>query len=134
MTDQTACRPGTIATIGLPVSLYDLENVLEPTHGDERRVIGHGDHLDVFVPEAEQRTTLTIPGNPKAIREALCVAESATLRNVDEQNRHGAREVLGALIQECDRHRPPGPDGKHGNRHTALCGCDDVTETTEETK
>lgn len=65
MTDQTACRPGTIATITLPIGLYDLENALEPTHGDERRVIGHGGHLDVFVPETEQRTTLTIPSDPR---------------------------------------------------------------------
>lgn len=78
----------------------------------------------------EQRTTLTIPGDPKMIREALCVAEQATLWNVDEQNLHGAREVLGALIQECDRHRPLAPDGKHGDRHTATCGCDDVSEET----
>lgn len=86
------------------------------------------DDLDHVEAEPEQRTTLTIPGDPKAIREALCVAEGATLRNVDEEDWHGAREVLGALIQECDRHRPLGPDGKHGNHHTATCGCDDVPE------
>src|SRR5690606_25377596 len=84
----------------------------------------------VTVVSVPEQTTLTIPGGPKMIREALCVAEGATLRNVGKQNLHGAREVLGALIQECDRHRPLGPDGKHGDRHTATCGCDDVSEET----
>lgn len=78
--------------------------------------------------EVEKTTTLTIPGDPKTIREALCVAEGATLQNVDKRNLYGAREVLGALLKECDRHRPLGPDGKHGNRHTVTCGCDDAPE------
>lgn len=132
MTDQTACRPGTIARIPLPIGLYDLENALEPTHGDGRRVIGHGDHLDVFVPEDEEpppSTSLTIPHDPKAIREALCLTWAALVcRYMHLDGADHAARVLNALIQECDRHRPLGPDGKHGDRHTATCGCDDVPE------
>jgi hypothetical protein len=30
---------------------------------------------------------------------------------------------LQVLIDECDRMRPLGPDGKHGDRHTVECGC-----------
>lgn len=96
-----------------------------PSWATSADLVEHGPLTVVSVPG---QTTLTIPGGPKMIREALCVAEGATLRNVNEQNRHWVREVLGALIQECDRHRPLGPDGGHGNRHTATCGCDDVSE------
>lgn len=71
-------------------------------------------------------TTLTVPQVPKMIREALCVAEHAVNQNVADINKHGAPQVLAALINECDRHRPTGPDGKHGGRHTPTCGCEDV--------
>lgn len=71
-------------------------------------------------------TTLTVPQVPKMVREALCVAEHAVNQNVADINKHGAPDVLAALINECDRHRPTGPDGKHGDRHTPTCGCEDV--------
>lgn len=71
-------------------------------------------------------TTLTIADGPKMLREALCVAEHAVNRNIEPQNQHGAPRILAALIAECDRHRPLGPDGKHGDRHTDTCGCDDM--------
>ncbi len=29
-----------------------------------------------------------------------------------------------ALIDHLDLHRPLGPDGKHGDRHTPTCGCE----------
>lgn len=130
MTDQTACRPGTIATIALPANMAVVSAIVAGIVRTRPgvRAVQHGDHMDVCAPETEQRTTLTIPGDPKMIREALWVADHATRWNIDEEDWHGAREVLSALIQECDRHRPLGPDGKHGNRHTATCGCDDVPE------
>lgn len=34
-------------------------------------------------------------------------------------------DALQQLVDEIDRHRPLGPDGKHGNRHTAYCGCEE---------
>jgi hypothetical protein len=71
-------------------------------------------------------TTLTTGDTPKALREALCVAEHAVNSTVEPQNQHGAPRILAALIRECDRHRPTGPDGTHGDRHTMTCGCEDV--------
>jgi hypothetical protein len=32
---------------------------------------------------------------------------------------------VDVLISMIDRHRPLASDGKHGNLHTATCGCDD---------
>lgn len=55
----------------------------------------------------------------KALREDLCRHE--TDANLPD-------DVLGAIIRlvhKIDRHRPLGPDGKHGNRHTETCGCED---------
>ena len=34
-------------------------------------------------------------------------------------------DEIGRLILVLAEHRPTGPDGKHGNLHTATCGCDD---------
>lgn len=73
-------------------------------------------------------TTLTVSTSPKMVREALCVAAHAVNMHVTEINQHGAPEVLAALIRECDRHRPLGPDEKHGQRHTPTCGCEDMPE------
>jgi hypothetical protein len=65
---------------------------------------------------------LIVPDSPKMLRETLCLAQSALVR-VDGHMSH--IEILQRLINECDRHRPLGPDGKHGNRHTDTCGCED---------
>lgn len=58
----------------------------------------------------------------KMLREALCVAESYLLHS--EQYSGKARH-MGTLIREIDKHRPIGPNGKHGELHTRTCGCDD---------
>ena len=72
-------------------------------------------------------TNYNVSDDPKMMRETLCVAQGALARMYPdvspEQKRHIDR--LQRLIDECDRHRPLGPDGKHGNRHTATCGCED---------
>lgn len=60
----------------------------------------------------------------KMIRETLCLAQSAINRwpaDEDRKPQHIAR--LGRLIDNIDRQRPLGPDGKHGDRHTSTCGC-----------
>lgn len=59
----------------------------------------------------------------KALRETLCIAQSAMLA----MNRVPSDEIarLGRVIAEIDRLRPLGPDGKHGDLHTASCGCED---------
>ena len=62
---------------------------------------------------------------PKMLRETLCVAASRIPRVADSRNaEHLAR--LQRLIDACDVLRPLGPDGKHGDRHTATCGCEDL--------
>jgi hypothetical protein len=74
-------------------------------------------------------TTLTTGDTPKALRETLCIAEGAVARSVPEipaAQANTAGRVLARLIRECDRHRPLGPDGTHGDRHTLTCGCEDV--------
>lgn len=75
--------------------------------------------------------TYAIPVTPKSLRETLCVAEFA-LQELHQQrpdfNAGGDIEShltkVRELITECDRKRPTGPDGKHGNLHTPECGCD----------
>lgn len=53
----------------------------------------------------------------KSLREALCQASVGATT-------HHVRRFM-EVIDEIDRHRPLGPDGKHGNRHTDTCGCED---------
>lgn len=68
--------------------------------------------------------TYTVSDGPKMLRETLCVAQSAlgiTYRTDLRMREHMAR--LQRLIAECDRHRPIGNDGKHGDLHTPTCGC-----------
>jgi hypothetical protein len=58
------------------------------------------------------------------LRETLCVAQTEIGNspwNEDRKREHIDR--LQRLIDACDVHRPLGPDGKHGDRHTATCGC-----------
>jgi len=60
------------------------------------------------------------------LRETLCVAQSRIGNSAFDANRKEEHiNRLQRLIDECDRHRPLGPDGKHGDRHTKTCGCDD---------
>jgi hypothetical protein len=69
-------------------------------------------------------TVLDVLDDPKMIRETLCVAQAAIIGAARDPRagEHVAR--LQRLIAECDRHRPLGPDGKHGGRHTPTCGCE----------
>ena len=66
------------------------------------------------------------------MREALCAAASALGNHpklVASSRRDGFIEDLGELIADIDRQRPIGPDGKHGNRHTDTCGCEDRNDS-----
>lgn len=84
-----------------------------------------GNHL----PRLEQwelSPLLRIPAPVKMLRETLCVAQAAigaTALHPDAKMNHIGR--LDSLVAECDRHRPLGPDGTHGDLHTATCGCED---------
>lgn len=55
----------------------------------------------------------------KMLREELC---RRSTRNDWPSDIASAVDVL---IEMIDRHRPLANDGKHGNLHTATCGCDD---------
>lgn len=69
-------------------------------------------------------TTLNVSDSVKMLRETFCVAQAALAPEVRRGlNEH--RKRLQRLIDECDRQRPLGPDGKHDNRHTPTCGCED---------
>lgn len=46
----------------------------------------------------------------KSLREIICASRSTRFSD---------------LIRQIDKHRPLGPDGKHGDRHTKHCGCED---------
>jgi hypothetical protein len=62
----------------------------------------------------------------KMLRETLCLAQSTIGISLDTDTRKSHTQRLQKLIDECDRHRPLGPDGKHGNLHTLTCGCEDM--------
>jgi len=64
---------------------------------------------------------LVPPGQLKMLREDLCLSRSTAWP--------GARRRFNHLIAEIDRHRPLGPDGVHGDRHTPTCGCEDKPST-----
>ena len=55
---------------------------------------------------------------PKGLREHLCQQQTVAPNTF-------TRALIGSLIKDLDGHRPLGPDGKHGDLHTATCGCDD---------
>lgn len=83
----------------------------------------------------EEVAPLVIPSAElKMLRETLALAQAAipaavlTYDGDEESTRQKVRahlERLGSLIAEIDRHRPLGPDGKHGELHTPTCGCED---------
>lgn len=63
---------------------------------------------------------------PKQLRETLCVAQALignSYLNTALKKTHMAR--LQRLIDDCDCMRPLGPDGKHGDMHTDMCGCEE---------
>lgn len=141
ITDPTVLRAGDVATIergGATITAPVHQN-----HGGDGAAVNLDLGRESFIAvltgtrawrlisatrEVPDSTTLTVPFGPKMLREALCVAQHAVRTHVTADNHHGAPEALEALIRECDRHRPLGPDGKHGQRHTLTCGCDDVPE------
>lgn len=68
-------------------------------------------------------TVYEVSDGPKMLRETLCVAQTWVGLSSDARTREHI-ERLQRLIDECDRHRPVGNDGKHGELHTDTCGCD----------
>lgn len=74
--------------------------------------------------------TYAVPVSPKSLLETLCVVEHA-LQELERQrpsyNAGGTIEThlehIRTLMDECNRKRPTGRGGKHGDLHTAECGC-----------
>jgi hypothetical protein len=58
----------------------------------------------------------------KMMRETLCIAQTE-VGNSPVNWSKSTMNRLGELIEELDKHRPLGPDGKHGDLHTETCGC-----------
>jgi hypothetical protein len=71
-------------------------------------------------------SAINSPDSLKMVREALCLAETWLQGVHDTGQAEEARGTLQRLIADIDRQRPLGPDGKHGDRHTPTCGCEDV--------
>jgi hypothetical protein len=77
----------------------------------------------------KKQLSLLVEVDPKGLRETLCEAQALINQWMPmgtSPSIHSDR--LQLLISECDRHRPLGPDGKHGDLHTATCGCVDHEE------
>ena len=55
---------------------------------------------------------------PKGLREHLCQQQT---HSPDERTRWAIQDLINVL----NTHRPLGNDGKHDERHTATCGCED---------
>jgi len=71
------------------------------------------------------RTVLHLDDTLKMLRETFCVAQTALGQGGNGGSRREEHiERLGRVIDEIDRQRPLGVDGKHGDRHTATCGCE----------
>jgi hypothetical protein len=69
-------------------------------------------------------TRLKVTDSPKMLRETLCVAQGRVGNSpYDEGRKREHIHRLQRLIDECERHRPIGHDGKHGHLHTLTCGC-----------
>lgn len=102
----------------------------ETSPGAERTIHDSGDGwrwmlLDGF----EEVAPLVIPSAElKVLRETLCVAQAAIgweYNGMEESDKPPHLARIERLIAEIDRHRPLGPDGKHGELHTPTCGCED---------
>lgn len=64
-------------------------------------------------------------GGPKMLRETVCIAQTDIARSGRyslEERSHINR--LGRLANILDRCRPLDLDGRHGDLHTPLCGCE----------
>lgn len=66
-----------------------------------------------------------VDDDPKMLRETLASAQVYLLNYMKGDRKFDHSKRLQRLIDECDRKRPLGSDGKHGKRHTDECGCED---------
>lgn len=64
-----------------------------------------------------------IPHDPKMLHEAMTTA-AYLLRTYGDLNSEPLAKIAADIAKECERLRPLGPNGKHGDLHTEWCGCD----------
>lgn len=62
---------------------------------------------------------LTLSDSLKMLRETLSAVQNGAMGA--RRGEHSER--IGRIIAEIDRQRPLGSNGKHGDLHTATCGC-----------
>lgn len=68
---------------------------------------------------------LTVPDSIKMLRETFSVAQARINGSpLDGGRKREHSDRLQRLIDDCERQRPTGPDGTHGDRHTPTCGCE----------
>lgn len=73
------------------------------------------------------RAPLILPAaDLKMMRETLCRAQTYVAEIQGDGHWFDVTRIQ-TLIDLIDRHRPIGPDGTHGDRHTTTCGCEDAT-------
>ena len=73
---------------------------------------------------AKDLTAYVVPDSPKMLQETLSVAQARIGNSpLDEGRKREHIDRLQRLIDECERHRPTGIGGKHGDLHTPTCGC-----------
>lgn len=107
---------------------YKIANdreLIEMRRGAVEDLAEYRDNLAAIDAEIRQRglepreTVLHLTDSLKMLRETLCAVQNGAA-GVDRMQ-HSER--VGRIIAEIDRQRPLGSNGKHGDRHTATCGC-----------
>lgn len=74
----------------------------------------------------DEHTYLHLDDSLKMLRETFCVAAAAIgLSAVGGSRSSEHIDRLSRVINEIDRQRPLGSNGKHGKLHTDTCGCED---------
>jgi hypothetical protein len=68
--------------------------------------------------------SIEVIDNIKGLREILCLAQYVGDQTPGINHSLYSRRIQD-IINELDKHRPLGPDGKHGTLHTPTCGCAD---------
>lgn len=82
------------------------------------------ERVDPHHPDLADVHAYAVPDSPKMLRETLCVAQGRIGQSpLDAGRRDEHVQRLQRLIDECDRKRPLGSDGKHDDLHTPECGC-----------
>lgn len=99
---------------------------IDALRAENIRLRAFTDRLQALVDRPET-TTLHTDDHLKTVREALCVAQAA-IGNFPNRPTNWPQHIphLQRLIDDIDRQRPIGSNGKHGNLHTPNCQCEDV--------